>query len=159
MIAETVIGGLLGGVLRLVPEALNWLDRKNERSHELAMQDKALEFQKLAGHQRLDEITANGQQTWNAGALESLTASVAAQGKITGIRWADAINVLVRPILALWWGVFLYTAVLVARFVLLSRGGVETAQALVLLWTPDEAAIAAGVINFFILNRVFDKVK
>jgi len=44
---ETLLGGLLGGAFRFAPEILKWLDRKGERSHELAMQDKALEFEKL----------------------------------------------------------------------------------------------------------------
>ena len=44
---ETLLGGLLGGAFRLAPEILKWLDRKGERGHELAMQDKALEFEKL----------------------------------------------------------------------------------------------------------------
>lgn len=46
---ETLLGGLLGGAFRLAPEILKWLDRKGERGHELAMQDKALEFEKLRG--------------------------------------------------------------------------------------------------------------
>jgi len=44
---ETLLGGLLGGAFRLAPEVLKWLDRKGERGHELAMQDKVLEFEKL----------------------------------------------------------------------------------------------------------------
>ncbi len=50
---ETLLGGLLGGVFRLAPEILKWLDRQGERGHELAMQDKALEFEKLRGAQRM----------------------------------------------------------------------------------------------------------
>ena len=46
---ETLLGGLMGGLFRLAPEVLKWLDRKGERGHELAMQDKALEFEKLRG--------------------------------------------------------------------------------------------------------------
>ena len=46
---ETLLGGLLGGAFRLAPEILKWMDRNGERSHELAMQDKALEFEKLRG--------------------------------------------------------------------------------------------------------------
>ena len=38
---ETLLGGLLGGAFRLAPELLKWLDRKGERGHELAMQNKA----------------------------------------------------------------------------------------------------------------------
>lgn len=55
---ETLLGGLLGGAFRLAPELLKWLDRQGERGHELAMQDKALEFEKLRGAQRMAEIGA-----------------------------------------------------------------------------------------------------
>ena len=44
---ETVFGGLLGGALRLTPEILKHFDRKNERKHELFLQDKQLEFEKI----------------------------------------------------------------------------------------------------------------
>ena len=53
---ETLLGGLLGGAFRLAPEILKWMDRNGERSHELSMQDKALEFEKLRGAQRMSEI-------------------------------------------------------------------------------------------------------
>ena len=58
---ETLLGGLLGGAFRLAPEFLKWLDRKGEHGHELAMQDIALEFEKVRGAQRMVEIdvTAN----------------------------------------------------------------------------------------------------
>lgn len=46
---ETLLGGLLGDTFRLAPEVLKWLDRKGERDHDLAMQDKALELEKLCG--------------------------------------------------------------------------------------------------------------
>ena len=52
---ETLLGGLMGGAFRLAPELLKWLDRKGERGHELAMQDKALEFEKLRGAQAWTE--------------------------------------------------------------------------------------------------------
>jgi hypothetical protein len=58
---ETLLGGLLGGVFRLAPEALKWLDRKGERAHELAMQDKALEFERMRGASRMAEIEASGK--------------------------------------------------------------------------------------------------
>ena len=61
---ETLLGGLLGGAFRLAPEMLKWLDRQGERNHELAMQDKALEFEKLRGAQRMEEIRAAGDAIW-----------------------------------------------------------------------------------------------
>ena len=53
---STLFGGLLGGIFRIIPEIFKYLDRKNERKHELALQDKMIEFQKLAGSQKIEEI-------------------------------------------------------------------------------------------------------
>ena len=86
---ETLLGGMLGGAFRLAPEILKWLDRKGERGHELAMQDKALEFEKLRGAQRMAEIGASADLAWNTGAIEALKESVAAQGRSSGVKWAD----------------------------------------------------------------------
>lgn len=81
---ETLLGGLLGGAFRLAPEILKWLDRQGERGHELAMQDKALEFEKLRGAQRMAEIGAASDAAWNVGAVEALRDAVAAQGQKSG---------------------------------------------------------------------------
>ena len=35
------------------------------------MQDKALEFEKLRGNQRLSEISANADAAWNVGAISN----------------------------------------------------------------------------------------
>ena len=34
MIAESLLGGIFGGLLRLAPEVMKFFDRKNEREHE-----------------------------------------------------------------------------------------------------------------------------
>ncbi|HBE90084.1 MAG TPA: hypothetical protein DDW41_02640 [Candidatus Andersenbacteria bacterium] len=45
--------------------AQKWLDRKGERGHKLAMQDKALEFEKVRGASRMAEIGATADAAWN----------------------------------------------------------------------------------------------
>ena len=96
---ETLLGGLLGGAFRLAPELLKWLDRKGERGHELAMQDKALEFEKVRGASRMAEIGATADATWNTGAMEAFKEAVAGQGRPSGVKWADALSTSVRPII------------------------------------------------------------
>jgi hypothetical protein len=44
---ETLLGGLLGGSFRLLPELLKGLDRHLERQHTLALQDRTLAFAQL----------------------------------------------------------------------------------------------------------------
>ena len=99
---ETLLGGLLGGAFRLAPEILKWLDRNGERSHELSMQDKALEFEKLRGAQRMGEIGASADAAWNTGAIEALRDAVRGQGEKTGVAWADALSSSVRPVITYW---------------------------------------------------------
>lgn len=99
---ETLLGGLLGGAFRLAPEILKWLDRKGERGHELAMQDKALEFEKLRGAQRMAEIGAAAEAAWNVGAIEALREAVTAQGRPSGVTWIDALSASVRPVITYW---------------------------------------------------------
>ena len=155
---ETLLGGLLGVAFRLAPEILKWLDRNGERSHELSMQDKALEFEKLRGAQRMGEIGASAEAAWNTGALEALKESVAAQGQRSGVRWADALSISVRPVITYWF-MALYCAAKVAAFVAALSAGADWGTAIVHAWTEADQALWAGVLNFWFIGRVFDRVK
>lgn len=93
---ETLLGVLLGGAFRLAPEILKWLDRKGERGHELATQDKALELEKLRGAQRMSEIGAGADAAWNVGAIETLRDAVRTQGEKTCVRALGGCVVLQR---------------------------------------------------------------
>ena len=154
---ETLLGGLMGGLFRLAPEVLKWLDRKGERGHELAMQDKALEFEKLRGAQRMAEIGAAAEAAWNTGALASLREAISAQGQRSGIGWADALAVSVRPVITYWF-MALYCAAKTAAFLSSVEHGLQWGDAVVLAWTDADQALWAGVLNFWFLGRVFDRV-
>ena len=155
---ETLLGGLLGGAFRLAPEILKWLDRKGERGHELAMQDKALEFEKLRGAQRMGEIGAAADGAWNTGAIEALKEAVAAQGQRSGIVWADALSASVRPVITYWF-MALYCAAKTATFAAGASAGAAWGDAILHAWTDADQALWAGVLNFWFLGRVFDRVR
>jgi len=155
----TLIGGLLGGIFRLLPEILKYLDARNERKHELAMQDKAIEFQRLKGDQRMEEISAQGQQDWNVGALETLRTALQGQDTPSGVKWIDGLSKLMRPLITIQWVVFLYPAVIVCGFIVLVQSGVSVLQALPAVFGPEEKALVAGILNFWFLGRVFDRVR
>lgn len=155
---ETLLGGLLGGAFRLAPEILKWLDRKGERGHELAMQDKALEFEKLRGAQRMSEIGAGADAAWNVGAIETLREAVRSQGEKTGVRWADALSSSVRPVITYWF-MALYCAAKTATVAAAVTGGAGWGVAILYAWTEADQALWAGVLNFWFLGRVFDRVR
>ena len=155
---ETLLGGLLGGAFRLAPEFLKWLDRLGERGHELAMQDKALEFEKIRGAQRMTEIGAGADAAWNTGAIEAFKEAVAGQGRPSGVRWADALSSSVRPVITYWF-MALYCAAKTAAFVAALTAGAGWGTAVLHAWAEADQALWAGVLNFWFLGRVFDRVR
>lgn len=159
IIMETLLGGLLGGIFRIIPEIMKFFDAKNERKHELDMQDKALEFQKLKGNQRIDEIVEQGQQDWNEGAIGALKSAIEAQTKPSGIKWVDSLSVLMRPLITFQWVIILYPAVIICQIVALFVSGDSLWQAIPKVFGEDEKAIVAAILNFWFLGRVFNKVK
>lgn len=153
---ETLLGGLLGGAFRLAPELLKWLDRKGERGHELSMQDKALEFEKLRGAQKMAEIGASSDAAWNAGALEALKDAVRGQNEKTGVKWADALSSSVRPVIT-YLLVGMYCSVKVATFVGSVQSGVGFGESMVASWTEADQALLSGILNFWFISRVWER--
>lgn len=155
---ETLLGSALGILSRSIPEVLKWLDRKNERKHEQIMQDKQIKFEEIRGAQRMQEISASADAAWNSGALTALAESVKAQGQPSGVKWADALSVSVRPVITYWF-MLLYCVVKVATFWSAIEQQEPVLDALYATWTTADTALFAGIINFWFLGRVFDKVK
>lgn len=155
---ETILGGLLGGAFRLAPEILKWLDRKGERSHELSMQDKAIEFEKIRGAQRMEEIGASADAAWNTGAIDAFKEAIAGQGRPSGVKWADALSSSVRPVIT-YWLMGLYCAAKTVAFAAALNAGAGWGAAVLAAWSEADQALWAGVLNFWFLGRVFDRVR
>lgn len=155
---ETLLGGLLGGTFRLAPEVLKLLDRKSERTHELSMQDKALDFEKLRGANRMAEIDASAKAAFDTASLDALKESIKGQSEKTGVAWVDALSASVRPVLTYWF-MFLYCVAKTAAFAAAVASGAGWGTAAIAAWTEADQALWAGVLNFWFLGRVFDKVR
>ena len=99
---ETLLGGLMGGAFRLTPEILKWIDRKGERIHELTLQDKTLELERLKSATNTNDLQTEAEKSKHATTINTLNTAVSIQGKITGVKWADALSSSVRPIITYW---------------------------------------------------------
>ena len=148
----------MGGAFRLTPEILKWIDRKGERIHELAIQDKAIELERLRSAIRANELQIEAETSKHAATTSILETAISAQGTITGVRWADALSSSVRPIITYWF-MALYCAAKAAVFVSVFQNGGEWATAAQRSWTEADQALWAGVLNFWFLGRVFDRPK
>lgn len=155
---ETLIGTLFGGLFRMAPEVLKWLDRKDERGHELAMFDKQLEADRLKGDQQLAQINAQADASIGAAEIQAIIEATKAQGAQTGIKWVDAFNAVIRPLLALQWLIVLWPAVVVAGFALAVQHGTDPLVALRAAFGVDEKALAASVASFWLVDRSLRKM-
>ena len=154
---ETLVGTLFGGLFRMAPEILKWVDRKDERKHELSMFDKQLQADTLRGNQALDQINANAAAAMGAGEIQALIEATKAQARQTGIKWVDGLNSLMRPLITFWWVVVLYTTALVAQFLFLIDSGADVTQAILALWGVEEKALVASIVSFWFVDRSLRK--
>lgn len=154
---ETLIGTLFGGLFRIAPEILKWIDRKDERKHELLMFEKQLEADTLKGNQALEQINAQAAAAMGASEIQALIEATKAQATVTGVKWIDGINALMRPLITFWWVVVLYTAALVAQYLFLIDSGSTMAQAILKLWGVEEKALVASIVSFWFVDRSLRK--
>jgi hypothetical protein len=104
------------------------------------------------------EIGASADLAWSTGAIEALKESVAAQGRSSGVKWADALSTSVRPVITYWF-MALYCAAKTAAFAAAVTAGAGWGAAILHAWTEADQALWAGVLNFWFLGRVFDRVR
>lgn len=154
---ETLVGTLFGGLFRMAPEILKWVDRKDERKHELSMFEKQLQADTLKGNQVLEHINANAAAAMGAGEIQALIEATKAQARQTGIKWVDGLNSLMRPLITFWWVVVLYTTALVAQFLFLVDSGADVTQAILALWGVEEKALVASIVSFWFVDRSLRK--
>lgn len=157
MMLETVLGGVFGGALRLAPELMKHLDRKNDRAHEVKMFDLQLQADKLKGDQALALARTQAEAAADAGDLNALLAAIQAQGRPSGVPWVDAISSAVRPILTYWWCVVLYTAALICQYLAARSASGDPVQAVLSVWGSDEKALVASMLAFWFADRSLRK--
>ena len=76
MLSGGILGSLLGGVFRLAPEVLKWMDKKDERIHERLMFEQQCSLETLRGQQKLAEIGAVREATVDAGVMNAFNSAI-----------------------------------------------------------------------------------
>ena len=122
----------------------------NRASHDL-------DLLKVETKQPNDFVTEVDRKA-EAAIIETLREAVAAQGQRSRVRWADALSISVRPVITYWF-MALYCAAKTAAFVGAMSGGADWGAAILHAWTEADQALWAGVLNFWFLGRVFDRVR
>lgn len=149
-----VLGFIFGGIFRLAPELMKFMDKKDERKHELALLDKNMEADRLRGEMQIRQIEAEADVVLGKAEIDAIIAATQAQGQKSGVRWIDGFNALLRPLIAFWWVIVLYSGSLCVQFYALVWKFHESIPTAVLtVFGDQEKAIALSIIGFVFVDR------
>lgn len=158
LLSGGILGSLIGGIFRLAPEVLKWLDKKNEREHELAMFERQVDLEKTRGQQKLAEIGAQRDLAVDTGAMEAFKAAIDQQTEMVKAAggWAATVSATVRPVMTYYllalYGIAKATALIAAMW-----NGEPALHVLSECWDPEDMALLCGVVNYWIMDRTLAK--
>lgn len=155
MVLEGIVGGLLGGVMRLAPEVIKFFTRKDDNKHELEMLKTQLEFEKTKGELKIEERYVD------YGIAELGAISEAYKEQATAVanssKWVTNASAMVRP--AITYVIFgLYVAFKISLIV----AGLSTGQTWITVfgaWTEADMAMLNMILGFWFLGRSIEKYK
>jgi uncharacterized membrane protein (DUF106 family) len=153
-----LLGSIFGGVFRLAPEVLKWLDKKNEREHELAMFKNQCELEAQRGQQKLAEIGAQREAAVDVGVMDAFNSAIQQQAEMVKAAggWVASLSASVRPVVT-YWVLLIYTFIHVwFSYNAWAMGSLPT-EVFKTMMTPDFSALLAGTINYWFLDRTLAK--
>ena len=149
-----LLGSIFGGLFRLAPEVLKWLDKKNERQHELNMFTLQTDLEKMRGTFRMEEkYVEHGEQQ-----LQAIQAAFQSQAQeaAASYKWVAALSALVRPgVTYILFG--MYCAVKVAAFLYALQGGADWKLVLGSTWNADDFGMLNMILTFWFIGRTIEK--
>lgn len=154
-----ILGSLIGGLFRLAPEVLKFFDKANERKHELAMFERQCDLERQRGAQKLQEIGARHDMAVDAGVLDAFKAAIDQQAdmvKAAGKGWVASLSASVRPVVT-YWVLFLWSFIHAWFAFTAWSTGATPKEVFMTMMTADFAALVAGTINYWFMDRTLAK--
>ena len=153
-----LLGGIFGGIFRLAPEVLKWLDKKNERQHELAMFDRQCQLESQRGAQKLAEIGAEREAAVDVGAMAAFNSAIQQQADMVKAAggWSASLSASVRPVVT-YWILLLWSAVHTVFMWNAWTSGAAPMEVFKQILSPDFSALLSGTINYWFLDRTLSK--
>ena len=144
----TLLGSLIGFISAAFPDLLKiWRDAA-DRKHELTILRLQMEQQSLGHQQRLEEINTQADIAESKALYKTY---------YSGIKWVDALNGTVRPVLAYAF-FLLYFTIKCMQFAMVDLGN-PLPWHMDMLWSVEDQAIFAGIISFYFGQRAMSKVR
>jgi hypothetical protein len=153
-----ILGSIFGGVFRLAPEVLKWMDKKNERSHELNMFKFQCDLEAQRGAQKLAEIGAQREAAVDVGVMDAFNNAITQQAEMVKAAggWVASLSASVRPVVT-YWILFVWSFIHVWFAWNAWLAGAPASEVFKTMMTPDFSALLSGTINYWFLDRTLSK--
>jgi uncharacterized membrane protein (DUF106 family) len=158
MLGGGILGSLLGGVFRLAPEVLKWMDKKDERAHERLMFEQQCALEQVRGQQKLAEIGAQREATVDAGVMDAFNSAIEQQTEMVKAAggWVASLSASVRPVVTYW--ILLIWSFIHIWFAWNAWAtGAHPDVVFKLMMSGDFSALVSGTLNYWFLDRTLAK--
>ena len=149
-----LLGSIFGGIFRLAPEVFKFLDKKNERQHELSMFQLQTDLEKMRGEFKMEEKYVD----YSIQQMDTIKAAFQEQAETAkAAGWfVAAISALVRPGIT-WALFFMYAAVKAAALVIAFKTGADWTEVISKCWDEDDFGVFTMCITFWFVGRSVEK--
>ena len=153
-----LLGSIFGGIFRMAPEVLKWLDKKNEREHELNMFKFQCDLEAQRGAQKLAEIGAQREAAIDVGVMDAFNNAITQQAEMVKAAggWVASLSASVRPVVT-YWVLFVWSFIHVWFAWNAWLAGAPATEVFKTMMTPDFSALLSGTINYWFLDRTLAK--
>ena len=153
-----LLGSIFGGVFRLAPEVLKWLNKKSEMAHELNMFKFQCDLEAQRGQQKLAEIGAQREAAVDVGVMNAFQSAIEQQATMVKAAggWVASLSASVRPVVT-YWVLFVWSFIHVWFAYNAWLSGAPAVEVFKTMMTPDFSALLSGTINYWFLDRTLSK--
>jgi hypothetical protein len=158
MLSGGLLGSIFGGLFRMAPEVLKWLDKKNEREHELNMFKFQCDLEAQRGQQKLAEIGAQREAAIDTGVMNAFQSAIEQQTEMVKAAggWVASLSASVRPVVTYWiLGLWSFIHIWLSYNAWVS--GMPPLDVFKVMMSADFAALVSGTLNYWFLDRTLAK--
>jgi hypothetical protein len=166
----TLIGALGGGGLRLIPEIITAWNNRHAVNNAVELAQVELERARVEYNTKLEvaklgveNLDAVGRTALERAKAQAMVIAQQAQAQLTGVKWADALNLSVRPITTFFMlALYVCFKLIVIRDAVIQAAGPSTATVVslsALIWNEDDAAIFSGILSYWFADSAISRRK
>lgn len=148
--ASGLLGTVVGGLFRLAPEFLKFFDKKNERSHELAMVKATVDLEKTRGELRVQERSVD----FDLAQIEAIKEAYKGDAEVAKVsfKWVAALSATVRPVITY----VLFGLYILVKITFILHGidsGSSWVDVLKANYSAEDFSLLTSILSFWFLDR------